>query len=101
MPNTNKTAGMSFTGQGEFVEYIPNRWIVINVNGGIKSTIMFSYRTIKDKPNSGKTRIILSIMYKIPVPVLGKLAGIVVRKINENDIELLMNNLSARFLLGY
>ena len=96
-----KMVGMRFNGEGGFTKYIPNQQIVVKVKGGIKSTITFTFRSVTDKLNLGKTRIILSIIYEIPVPLVGKFAEIFIRNTNEHDIDLLLINLSARFLLKY
>jgi hypothetical protein len=89
-------AGMRFKGTGEYIEFIPNQWMVIQTKGGIQSTITCTFRSIE-----AKTRITLTIDYRVPVLLLGKLAEFVVLKINEHEAELVMVNLQARFLMDH
>ena len=96
-----KMAGRLFNGKGEYINYVPNQRIVISTKGGILSKLTFTFRSIPEKTNSQQTRITLTVEYEIPIPLLGKFAEIIIRKMNEQDIELLMANLNARFLLSY
>ncbi|MBI2849910.1 MAG: SRPBCC family protein [Chloroflexi bacterium] len=89
-----KMAGMRFSGTGEHTEFVPNQWIVIETGGGVKSAITLTFRSIEAR----ETRLTLTIEYKIPVPLLGKLAEAVILKMNEQEAELMMSNIRARFL---
>ncbi|MFC1952582.1 SRPBCC family protein [Chloroflexota bacterium] len=91
-----KMAGMRFQGAGEHTELAPNHWIVVDTVGGIQSTITWTFRSIDDK-----TQITFSVEYKVPIPLLGKLAELVVLKMNEQEADLIMVNLQARFLLNH
>ncbi len=66
--------------------------MVIKTKGGIKSTITWTFRSI-----GNKTGVTLTIEYKVPIPLLGKLAEIIVVKMNEQEADLIMYNLQARF----
>ncbi len=96
-----KMAGMRLKGKGEYTDYMPNNWIVVNTNGGINSKFTFTFRDIKESNQIKKTRVTLTIEYDIPIPLLGKLAEIVISRMNEQDISLLLSNLQARFLVNY
>jgi len=91
-----KMAGMRFKGTGEYTEFVPNHWIVVQTKGGIQSTITCTFRSIEDN-----TRISLTIEYKVPVPLLGKLAEFVILKMNDQEADLVRVNLRARFLMDY
>ncbi len=85
-----KMLGMRFEGAGECTQVVPNRFIVIETMGGIWSTIAWTFR-----PWENKTRVTLTIEYKVPIPLLGKLAEAIVAKMNEHEADLVMANLQA------
>jgi uncharacterized membrane protein len=95
-----KMAGMRFKGTGEFTEHIPNKWIVVRTRGGIKSTITITFRSVR-KNGGEKTRVTLTIEYEVPIPLLGKLAEYIILKMNEQEADLVVVNLQARFLIDY
>ena len=80
-----KMAGMPFQGHSEVVEYV----VSLNVSG-IPSKFIWDYRQ-----ENGGMHLDLQAEYEVPMPVLGKLAEKVVRKINENEIDALLANLKA------
>ena len=96
-----KMAGRRFKGEGEFTDYAPNNWFVVTTKGGISSKLTFTFRTFNEKLQSSQTRVTLTIEYTIPIPLLGKIAEIVIRQMNDREIELVMANLQARFLVNY
>ena len=85
---TYKMMGMSFKGETEVVEYIPNERSVMKTKGGILSTWNWTY-----KPEAGGTLLNLVIEYTIPVPVLGKVAEKLILRQNEREAALSMTNL--------
>jgi len=87
-----KMAGMRFKGEGEYTVMDPNRFFVINTRGGIVSMIAW---TTRSKENL--TRVTFTVEYVVPVPLLGKLAEIIITKMNEQEGDLIMANLQARF----
>ena len=93
-----KMAGMRFTGTLEFAELELNQWMVINTTGGILSKITVTCRSIEHDKH--KTQVTLTIEYKIPVPLLGKLAEFVILKMNDQEASLVMNNLKLRFVMA-
>jgi uncharacterized membrane protein len=90
-----KMLGVRFSGTAEYTQVVPNRFLVIETKGGITSTIAWTVRSWKDK-----TRVTLSIEYRVPVPLLGKLAEAIVLKMNDHEADLMMVNLQARFFIA-
>ena len=90
-----KMLGMRFEGAAEYTQIVPNRFFVIKTKGGINSTISWTVRS-----QENKTRVTLTIDYKIPVPLLGKLAEAIVLKMNDHEADLIMTNLQARFMIA-
>jgi hypothetical protein len=48
------------------------------------------------EPADGGTRLTVEAEYRVPVPVLGRLAEALVVKMNEREGELILANLKAR-----
>ncbi|MBI4187859.1 MAG: SRPBCC family protein [Chloroflexi bacterium] len=89
-----KMTGVVFKGSAEYTSVVPNQWLVIKTKKGINSTITWTFRS------SGKrTKLSLTVEYKIPVRLLGKLAEIIVLKMNEKEADLMMQNITIRFML--
>ena len=88
-----KMLGMRFEGKGEYTKIVPNHWIVIETKGGIRSTMTWAFRSKEDM-----TRVTLTIEYKVPIPLLGKLAEAIIVKINDQEGDLMMANLRTRFI---
>ena len=86
-----KMAGMRFTGSSTHTEFVPNERTVSENTGGIEATITWLYES-----EDGGTKMTTIADYKIPVPLLGKLAESFIVKINENESEILLANLKAR-----
>jgi len=88
---TYKMMGMSFKGESEVVEYIPNERNALKTKGGILSTWHWTY-----KPQAGGTLVNLVVEYTIPVPVLGKVAEKLILRQNEREAALSMTNIKER-----
>ena len=85
-----KMAGMPFHGHSKMIEFIPYEHAV-NINeGGIPAKMIWDYHD-----ENGGMRLDLQVEYEVPTPVLGKLAEKVVRRINENELEVMLANLKA------
>jgi len=84
-------AGLSFKGESEVIEHIPNQRRVFKSTGGILSTWTWTF-----KPEAGGTWLNLVIEYTIPVPVLGKLGERVVLRQNEREADQAMANIKAK-----
>ena len=87
-----KMAGIHFKGTGEYTEIVPNKSLVIVTKGGIKSILTWAFRA-----QANRTRVSLTVNYDIPVPLLGKLAEVVVKKMNEQELTLMLANLRMIF----
>ena len=86
-----KMAGMNFKGSSEDIEVIPNKRVVSTSSVGIESTVKWEYQPVDDG-----TIMTSTIEYKVPVPLLRKLAESIIVKINENEGEVILANLKAR-----
>ena len=86
-----KMAGMRFTGTSEDIEVVPNERTVSHTTGGIESTITWEYQPVDDG-----TKFTFTTEYKVPIPLLGKLAESIIVKMNENEQEVILANLKAR-----
>jgi uncharacterized membrane protein len=86
-----KMAGLRLQGTSEDTEYIPNQRVVSKSKGGVQATQIFTYQ-----PEAGGTKLTWEIEYTVPVPLLGKLAEVVIVKMNEREAELVLANLKAR-----
>ena len=88
-----KMAGMRFEGTGEYTQIVPNQWFVIETKGSINSTMTWTFRSREDI-----TKVTLTVEYKVPIPLLGKLAEAIIVKMNDQEGDLMMANLQARFI---
>lgn len=79
---TYKMMGISFKGESEAIEVIPNERIVEKSSGGIVSTWTWAF-----KSEAGGTNINLIVEFDIPVPVLGKFAERMVLKQTEREAD--------------
>jgi len=86
-----KMAGMRFNGTSVDTEVVPNERTVTQSTGGIESTITWVF-----EPEDGGTKVTSLAEYKIPVPLLGKIAEAIIVKMNENEGDTIMANLKAR-----
>ena len=85
-----KMAGVNFYGSSKHVEFVDNVRTV-SQSTGIESTITWSY-----EPEGSGTKMTTETEYKIPVPLLGKVAEAFIVKMNENESETILANLKAR-----
>jgi uncharacterized membrane protein len=88
-----KMLGLRFEGKAEYTRVAPNEFFVIETKGGIKSTIVWTFRSREDK-----TRVTFTVDYKVPIPLLGKLAEVIITKMNDHEGDLIMANLQTRFM---
>ena len=88
---TYKMAGLRFEGETTVTEHIPNRKIVTQSKGGIRSTWTFTF-----EQQDGGTKLTIKVDYTVPVPVLGKLAEAIVLKQNEREAALALSNIKER-----
>ncbi len=90
-----KMAGVTFEGSGENTEVVPHQWVVTETRGGIKSRITWTFRS-----RGEITRVTLTIEYIIPIPLLGRLAEAIIVRMNDQEADLVMANLRARFMMA-
>lgn len=86
-----KMAGMRFEGDSDDVEYVANRRVVSKTKGGIESTIAWKFLA-----KNGETQATFDAEYRVPIPLLGKLAEAMVVKQNEHEAEVILANLKDR-----
>ena len=86
-----KMAGIRLQGSTETTEFVENERIVTKSTGGIESTFTYQY-----KPEGEGTRLSVDMEYKVPVPVLGKLAEALIIKLNEREADSTLANLKDR-----
>ena len=89
-----KMLGMKFKGTSECTQNFPNRLIASETNGNIKSTIVWTFRSL-----GAKTRVTLTVKYSIPIPLLGRLAEAIIVRMNEQEANAMMAYLQARFAI--
>lgn len=84
-------AGMRFEGTSEDIECVANQRIVNKTGGGIESTMTWKFQR-----GGGGTEVTLEAEYTVPIPLVGKLAAIVIAKINERDLVTLLAGLKIK-----
>ena len=89
---TYKMSGIHLTGTGECIDLIPNVVLASKNTGAVESTVRFSflYKGIQ-------TKVTLSIEYQIPSTLLGRIAEIIILKMNDKEAELILDNLRIIF----
>lgn len=87
---TYKMLGIRFNGKSTTTELIQNERAVVQSKSGIETTWVYLY-----EPHAGGTKLSFDIDYKIPMPVLGKLAEKLVLKTNEREAELALENIKT------
>lgn len=85
---TYKMSGMKFDGASETTEFIPNQRYITRSKKGIESTFCWEFENVAEG-----TRLHLEVEYKVPIPLFGKLAEVVILKQNENEAHNMLHNL--------
>jgi ligand-binding SRPBCC domain-containing protein len=88
---TYKMGGMKFEGHTVNVEFEPNQRYVAESKGGIESRIETTF-----EHRDGKTLVTDDIQYRVPIPLLGRIAERILAKVNENEVAAIHANLKAR-----
>jgi len=86
-----KMAGMHFNGASKTTEYTLNKRIITESTKGIESRFVWDY-----KAEGSYTKLSVEIEYKIPIPLIGKLAEAVIVKQNEHEADNMLKNLKDR-----
>ncbi len=67
-------AGMHFKGTGECIDIVPNLWFTSKTQCPIDSTHTWTFRS-----RENKTRVILTVDYRMPAQILNRLTEITLR----------------------
>ena len=86
-----KVAGMRFEGEDTVEEYIPNKKMVTRSKGGIESSWTWNF-----EPYNDKTKVEVIVEYKVPIPVLGKIAEALVLKQNQREADHALANIKDK-----
>jgi uncharacterized membrane protein len=84
-----KMAGIHFKGHSKTEEAQRGKLLRVRNEGGIPSTFRWAYEGL----NGAGTRVILSVEYEIPAPIVGKVAEALLARLNERDADTLLANL--------
>lgn len=88
---TYKMAGVKLQGHSRITDVEKNRSIVWKSDGGIQSTIRWTFA-----PRGSGTEVVDEVEYEMPATLLSRLAAPIVRRINEHEADVTVNNLKAR-----
>ena len=86
-----KVAGMRFEGEDIVEEYIPNKKMVTRSKGGIESSWTWNF-----EPYNDGTKVEVIVEYKVPIPVLGKIAEALVLKQTEREADHALANIKDK-----
>jgi uncharacterized protein YndB with AHSA1/START domain len=86
-------AGIRIEGLSTDLEHDRPHRIVNRTTGGLTSTLTW---TFEPSPDGNKTHLTVEARYEIPIPLVGKLAEIIVAKVNEADIVYVLNYLKLK-----
>ncbi len=88
---TYKMAGMKFHGHADTIEVQRPRLRLVRNASGIPSTFRWTLEA-----RDGGTDLALEIEYEMPGKLLGRLAELFLRRLNERDADTLVHNLKER-----
>jgi uncharacterized protein YndB with AHSA1/START domain len=88
-----KMSGLYLKGTGEYTDIVPNQWFIAKTKGAIASTITWTFRSMESQ-----TRVTFTIEYRTPLPILNRLGEKIITKMNEQEADLILANLQARFM---
>jgi uncharacterized protein YndB with AHSA1/START domain len=86
-----KMAGVRVTMNCTWTEYVPSERLTIQIKGGIDAR-----QTWTLTPQAGGTKLDVSGEYSVPVPLVGKVAELVLKRQNEREWEAVLANIKAR-----
>jgi uncharacterized membrane protein len=86
-----KMGGMHFQGSSEVVDIHPNCWLTSNTHGALESTITWTFRS-----KENQTRVTLTIDYRVPSTLIGRLTEIFVINMNDKEADLMLDNLRTK-----
>ena len=86
-----KMAGMKFDGRSDVIEMEPNKRSLVENKGGLEGIFETTYEA-----QEGKTLVVQNVRYRVPIPLLGRVAERALEKMNENELATIHANLKAR-----
>jgi uncharacterized protein YndB with AHSA1/START domain len=86
-----KMGGLHFHGACEVVNIHPNCWFTANIRSALKSTMTWTFRA-----KENLTRITLTIDYRVPSSLIGRLTEVIVVKLNDKEADLMLDNLRTK-----
>ena len=86
-------AGIRIDGSSTALEVDRPHRIVNRTTGGVTSTLTWA---LASSPDGKGTRLDFEARYEVPVPLVGRLAEIIIAKINEADIVYVLNGLKLK-----
>ena len=86
-----KMCGRHFQGSSEVADIHPNCWFISNTHGALESTITWTFRS-----KENQTRVTLTIDYRVPSTLIGRLTEIIVVKMNDKEADLVLDNLRTK-----
>jgi uncharacterized membrane protein len=88
-----KMSGIILKGTGEHTDIVPGQWLTVKTKGAIEITITFTFRSMEKQ-----TRVTLTIEYRAPLPLLNRLGSKIIEEMNDQEADLILANLRARFV---
>lgn len=85
---TYKMAGMKFEGAAETIEFVPNKHYITHSTKGIESKFCWEYENVPEG-----TRLHIQVEYKVPIPLIGKFAEVIIVKQNDHEAHNMLHNL--------
>jgi uncharacterized protein YndB with AHSA1/START domain len=86
-----KMGGIQFHGASEVVDIHPNCWFTSATRGAVESIITWTFRS-----KENQTRVTLTVDYRVPLTVIGRLTEIIITKMNDKEAELVLDNLRTK-----
>ena len=86
-------AGIHIKSSSVDLEHVRPHRIVTRTTGALISTLTWDFQPI---PGGVETNLVLEIKYEVPVPVVGKLAEVILAKVNETDVVYALNYLKLK-----
>ncbi len=90
-----KMLGMRFDVEVTCTDHVPNERIAAEFKGGISGSDVITM-----EPHNGGTKLNWAIEYAIPIPLVGKIAELLLKKQNDREGEVTLANLKARVEAG-
>lgn len=87
-------AGFKFSGQNRDAEYVHNQRIVTKSTSGLENTITWEFFREEEG-----TRVNFEGEYRVPIPLLGRIAENIIVSLNELDVDVLLTNLKRQLEL--